>query len=89
MRLPRRTKEQVQADRATRVEARRLQTERLVSWLQFLRDPSELGIGDTAHRMHGQSRDGSTAQALLSRLLHQCSCNKKEAIENLNKKWPY
>jgi hypothetical protein len=77
------------SERITRVKAAVAATERLVSWLRFLRHPSDRGIGDTAHRLNMRSCKSPDAHEALSRLLKQCGCKREDAVAILNQRWPY
>lgn len=63
--------------------------ERLISWLRLFRTPTELGVGDTAHRIVQIVKRKSDAHTLIKRLLSQYSCSRHDAVTKLNQKWPY
>jgi hypothetical protein len=83
---------EVKAARKRKVEAAREQQKRLISWLQFYGTtfrPEDKGIGDTAHWLMKKSYKSKDANAVLERLLKQCSCSRADAVDRLNKKFPY
>lgn len=63
--------------------------ERLISWLRLFRTPTELGIGDTAHRIVQLVKRNGKAHDAIKRLLAQCSCSRSDAVAKLNQQWPY
>jgi hypothetical protein len=78
--------------RKRRIEASREQQKRLISWLRFYGKtfrPEDKGIGDTAHWLMKKSYKSKDANAVLERLLKQCSCSRADAVDRLNKKFPY
>jgi len=65
------------------------QKQRLISRLKLLRTESELGIGDTAHRIVQLVKRNGKAHDAIKRLLAQCSCSRSDAVAKLNQQWPY
>jgi hypothetical protein len=76
-------------DKRIAVRNRLEQRKRLVGWLHFFRLPADRGLGDTAHRLNIQSRSRPELHAVLEKLLKQCSCSRANAVERLNREWPY
>lgn len=64
---------------------------KLISWVKLLRDISDAGLGDTVNRLVRQRSKSLTPDAhnALTRLLKQASCRTCDAVNNLNKQYPY
>lgn len=86
---PRCNPDGVKAARQRRVMEAVARTDRLVSWLYFLRHVADSGAGDTATRLQAQCSPHADAHKQLTRLLKQCGCEKTEARVRLNERFPY
>jgi hypothetical protein len=85
----RRTKEQILADRRARIDAKIAAKARLIAWLSTQRQQGEAGAGDTASRLLASDSTATDARRELERLLAKCSCSRGDAVERLNREWPW
>ena len=62
-----------------------------IYWIKLFRDISDKGLGDTVARLKKQRSKSLTPDApnALTRLLKQASCRSCDAVNNLNKQYPY
>lgn len=75
-------------DRHHRIQREVARWARVVGWLKFFSQPGEVGAGDTYSRLKQTAGDREIAR-VLAELGARYSCCGKEAVQNLNERWPY
>lgn len=75
-------------DRRRRVMERTAYLHRLIRWVALFAAPNERGVGDTYLRLSQLAGQREIATAL-AELASRYSCCGKEAVTNLNERWPY
>lgn len=75
-------------ERAKRIREAVAREKRLISWITFFRQSTDIGVGTTALRLFKQSSDREIKQ-MLTRLLSSCNCKPTDAAQRLNEQYPY
>lgn len=79
-----------QLEKKTRIQEKVATRNRLISWVKFFRQKTDSGVGDTAFRLLQQAnRRSPTIKLEIETLMKQCSCSRVNAVERLNKQYPY
>ena len=79
-----------QLEKKTRIQEKVATRNRLIGWLTFFKQKTDSGVGDTAFRLLQQAnRRSPTIKLEIVTLMKQCSCSRVNAVEQLNKQYPY